>query len=144
MSARVTPYLSFAGNAREAMEFYRSIFGGSLDITTYAQLHRPHDADQENLVAHSMLKGETGVILMASDVPSADAHPAEGSISVALGGDESDLTEYWGKLSEGADVTVPLAKSSWGALYGRCTDTFGTSWLVNVTSSSPDRRARAM
>ncbi len=64
MTARVTPYLNFGGNAREAMEFYHSVFGGTLDITTYADLHRAEDAGQENLVAHSMLKGAVGVVLM--------------------------------------------------------------------------------
>lgn len=67
MSARVTPYLNFAGNARAAMEFYHSVFGGTLDFTTYADLRRAADAGQENLVAHSMLKGATGVVLMGSD-----------------------------------------------------------------------------
>ncbi len=95
MTARVTPYLNFGGDAREAMEFYQSIFGGTLDITTFADLHRAQDAGQANLIAHSMLKGTTGVILMASDVPKPGERKSA-SISVALGGDEADLTEYWG------------------------------------------------
>jgi PhnB protein len=135
MTARVTPYLSFAGNAREAMEFYQSIFGGKLDITTYADLHRAQDAEQEGLVAHSMLVGATGVTLMGSDTPTPEQHLAGGAISVALGGDETELTECWGRLTEDGTVTVPFARSAWGALYGQCTDRFGTAWLVNVTTS---------
>ncbi|MEU3243290.1 VOC family protein, partial [Streptomyces sp. NPDC006875] len=76
MSARVTPYLNFAGNARAAMEFYHSVFGGTLDFTTYADLRRAADAGQENLVAHSMLKGATGVVLMGSDTTAPDPHAA--------------------------------------------------------------------
>jgi len=135
MTARVTPYLNFGGNAREAMEFYQSIFGGTLDVSTFADLHRAQDARQENLVAHSMLKGATGVMLMGSDTPTPEDYKAGGSFSVALGGGEADLTEYWGKLSEGGTVTVPFAESAWGALHGQCVDRFGTAWLVNVTAN---------
>jgi PhnB protein len=136
MTARVTPYLNFGGNAREAMEFYQSIFGGVLDIRTFADLHKAEHAGQENLVAHSMLRGATGVMLMGSDTSTPEEYEPAGSFSVALGGDEADLTEYWGKLAEGGTVTVPFAKSAWGALHGQCIDRFGTAWLVNVTASS--------
>ncbi|MDX3071101.1 VOC family protein [Streptomyces sp. NPDC088354] len=133
MTARVTPYLTFGGNAREAMEFYQSVFGGTLDIATFADLHRAESAAQERLVAHSMLKGTAGVVLMGSDTPTPEEHRPGGSFSVALGGDEADLTDYWARLSEGGTVTVPFATSAWGSLHGQCVDTFGTAWLLNVT-----------
>ncbi|MGW5188094.1 VOC family protein [Kribbella sp. NPDC004138] len=134
MTARVAPYLNFGGNAREAMEFYQSIFGGALEITTYADLHRAQDARQENLVAHSMLKGASGVMLMGSDAATPAEYEPGGSFSVALGGDEAEVTAYWARLSESGTVTVPFAKSAWGALHGQCVDKFGTAWLVNVTA----------
>ncbi|MFD8424894.1 hypothetical protein [Streptomyces sp. NPDC059466] len=84
MTARVTPYLNFGGNAREAMEFYHSVFGGTLDITTYADLHRAEGAGQEDLVAHAMLRGAVGVVLMGSDTPIPEAQGPGGSFSVAL------------------------------------------------------------
>lgn len=137
MTARVTPYLNFGGNARAAMEFYQSIFGGSLDITTFADLGRAQAAGQANLVAHAMLKGATGVLLMGSDTPTPEEYEPGGSFSVALGGDEADLTGYWSRLSEGGTIEVPFARSAWGALHGQCVDRFGTAWLVNVTASRP-------
>lgn len=136
MPARVTPYLTFGGNAREAMEFYRSIFGGTLEVTTFADLHKVRSAEQEHLIAHSMLKGSAGVVLMGSDAPTPEEYTPGGSFSVALGGDEADLAEYWGRLSEGGTVTVPFATSAWGTLHGQCVDTFGTAWQLNVTSHS--------
>ncbi|MFJ4848653.1 MULTISPECIES: VOC family protein [unclassified Streptomyces] len=136
MTARVTPYLNFAGNAREAMEFYQSIFGGTLDIATFADLHRAQAAEEEHLIAHSMLKGAAGVVLMGSDAPASEERRTGGSFSVALGGDEADLTEYWGRLSDGGTITVPFATSAWGALHGQCVDRFGTAWLLNVTAKS--------
>jgi PhnB protein len=131
MTARATPYLSFAGNAREAMEFYRSVFGEELDIATYADLHRAQEAKREDWVAHSMLSGATGVTLMGSDT----AAPVGQSVSVALGGDETELAEYFKRLSGDGTVTVPFARAAWGARYGQCVDKFGTTWLVNATTS---------
>ena len=136
MPARVTPYLGFDGNAREAMTFYHSIFGGDLDVTTFADLGMARDATQANLIAHSMLKGPTGVILMGSDTPTSEERQPGGSFSVSLGGDEVELTDYWGKLSEEGTITVQFARSAWGALHGQCIDKFGTNWLVNVTRAS--------
>ncbi|MET8041061.1 VOC family protein [Micromonospora sp. NPDC005215] len=133
MTARVSPYLSFDGNAREAMEFYRSVFGGSVQITTFADLHASPGAAQDELVAHAMLKGATGIVLMGSDRTPGDG--AGGGASITLGGDdEAELSGYWERLCAGGTVTAPFARSPWGARYGRCTDRFGTDWLVNVTA----------
>lgn len=138
MSARVTPYLNFGGNAREAMEFYHSVFGGTLDVTTYADLRKAASVDEEKLVAHSMLSGSAGVVLMASDITTAEKQQAKGSFSVALGGDKEHLTAYWERLTEEGVVTVPFAVSAWGALHGQCVDRFGTAWLVNVIANNVD------
>ncbi|MDG4780441.1 VOC family protein [Micromonospora sp. WMMD961] len=133
MTARVSPYLTFAGNARQAMRFYQSAFGGDLDITTFGDLQGSTDTAQDELIAHATLRGTTGVVLMASDRTPGD-EVAGGSTSITLGGDEAELATYWERLSESGSVTVPFARSPWGALYGRCTDKFGTDWLVNVTA----------
>ncbi|GAA2194199.1 VOC family protein [Micromonospora lupini] len=134
MTARVSPYLSFDGNAREAMGFYQSVFGGSLQITTFGDLHGPTDAATDSLVAHVVLRGASGIVLMGSDRTPGD-HGAGGTQSITLGGDdETELTGYWKRLCADGAVTVPFARSPWGARYGRCTDRFGTDWLVNVAS----------
>ncbi|WP_410821322.1 VOC family protein [Micromonospora sp. 050-3] len=135
MTARVSPYLSFPGNARPAMRFYQSVFGGNLEITTVGALQGATGTAQDELIAHATLRGATGVVLMASDrTPGDDG--AGGSSSITLGGDEADLATYFERLSSHGTVTVPFARSPWGALYGRCTDRFGTDWLVNVTASA--------
>lgn len=117
------------------MEFCQSVFGGTLDIATFADLHRAQSAGQEHLIAHSIPKGTAGVILMGSDAPTPKEHRSGGSFSVALGGDEADLTQYWGGLTEGGTVTVPFA-----VRMGRPARTvrrqFSTAWLLNVTANS--------
>ncbi|MEV1013614.1 VOC family protein [Micromonospora sp. NPDC049801] len=136
MTARVSPYLSFAGNAREAMGFYQSVFGGGLQITTFGDLHGPDDAATDDLVAHVILRGASGIVLMGSDrKPGDDGTGSPPSITLG-GDDEAELTGYWERLCAGGSVTVPFARSPWGARYGRCTDRFGTDWLVNVTPTS--------
>ncbi|GAA2697661.1 VOC family protein [Actinoplanes palleronii] len=124
MTARTSPYLSFGGNAREAMEFYRSVFGGNLRIVANADMGTSPD----DLVAHATLIGPTGVVLFGADT----AVPAPGA-EVALGGDATELGEYWERLAAGGTVTTPFGRSPWGALFGRCVDRYGVAWLVNAT-----------
>ncbi|MEU0552162.1 VOC family protein [Micromonospora sp. NPDC005979] len=134
MTARVSPYLSFAGNARDAMRFYQSVFGGDLQVATFGDLHGPTGTAVDDLVAHAMLQGASGIVLMGSDRTPGDDRPG-GTSSITLGGDdETEMTGYWERLSAEGAVTVPFAPSPWGARYGRCTDRFGTDWLVNLAS----------
>jgi PhnB protein len=132
MASRLNPYISFDGNAREAMEFYRGVFGGELNINTFGEYGVPNEAADG--VMHSMLETDGGITLMASDTPShVDYNPGT-NISISLSGEDGDeLRGYWEKLSGGGTVTVPLEKQMWGDEFGSCVDGFGISWLVNIT-----------
>jgi PhnB protein len=130
MSTRLNPYLSFAGNAREAMEFYRSVFGGELEISTFAEYGgAPEGMDPEG-VMHALLKTDSGLVLMASDGSSGDT--GSGSISVSLSGTDAELRDYWEKLSAGGTVTMPFEKQMWGDEFGMCVDKFGVPWMVDL------------
>ena len=131
MASQLNPYLSFRDNAREAMEFYQSVFGGQLDVMTFGQMGgEPADG-----VMHSYLGGGPhGFVLMASDTPPEMGETSpNGSISLS-GDDVDDLTGYFERLSEGGEVTMPLQKQMWGDTFGMCVDRFGVSWLVNVST----------
>lgn len=134
MSVLLNPYLSFRDNARTAVEFYHSIFGGQLTIATFGDFHASEDPAEVDKVMHAQLQGDNGVVLMASDTPSSMDYPAgPSSISVSLSGDDAaTLTSYWEKLSAGGTVTMPLAKAGWGDTFGMCVDKFGVAWLVNI------------
>ena len=68
--ALLNPYISFSGNAREAMEFYQSVFGGNLDVSTFADFQMPGIAEDEaNKVMHSQLSHRAGFTLMGADMP---------------------------------------------------------------------------
>ncbi|WP_409179947.1 VOC family protein [Amycolatopsis sp. VS8301801F10] len=133
MASKLNPYLSFAGNAREAMEYYHELFGGNLALNTYGEAGAPAEAGNADNVMHATLEGDHGFTLMASDVPPGVEHKPGTNISVSLSGDDGDLLRRcWEKLSDGGTVTVPLAKQMWGDEFGACTDRFGISWMVNI------------
>jgi PhnB protein len=132
MTSRLNPYLAFNGDAREAMEFYRSVFGGELTVNTHGEFGNPDPAVADK-VMHAQLETDAGYTLMGSDLmPDMPFNPGD-TITVSLSGDEADpLRRYWAKLSESGTVTMPLEKQMWGDEFGMCTDRFGVSWMVNI------------
>jgi PhnB protein len=137
MSVQLNPYLSFRDNTREAMEFYSSVFGGTLQLSTFKELHASSDPSEDDLVMHSQLEGEHGVVFMASDTPSRMEYEPGSNFSMSLSGDDEGLLRGWfDKLSDGGTVTMPLDKALWGDVFGMCVDRFGINWLVNVSGAT--------
>ncbi|MBT2417038.1 VOC family protein [Streptomyces sp. ISL-22] len=132
MASRLNPYITFAGDARQAMEFYKEVFGGTLVLNTYAEFGQ-QDTPMADKIMHGMLETSSGFTLMGADTPTDDHRPGN-NIAVSLSGDDdAELRGYWEKLSEGASVTVPLEKQMWGDVFGMCTDRFGITWMVNIS-----------
>jgi PhnB protein len=136
MGIALNPYLNFRGNAREAMEFYKGVFGGDLTISTFGDLHASSEASEDDLVMHSVLESQEGIAFMASDVPDRMEYtPGTNSFSMSLSGDdEARLRGYFDQLSDGGSVSMALEKASWGDTFGMCSDRFGVGWLVNITA----------
>jgi len=132
VASRLNPYVSFRDNAREALEFYKDVFGGKLSINTFGEYGDPN-APGANNVMHGQLETDRGFTLMGSDTPPGmDFNPGN-NITISLSGDdEQELRSYWEKLTEGANVTMPLEKQMWGDVYGQCTDKFGVQWMVDI------------
>ncbi|WP_103348946.1 VOC family protein [Amycolatopsis sp. CA-128772] len=132
MASRLNPHLSFRADARQAMEFYKSVFGGTLTLNTFGEFGSPEGADADK-VMHAQLEAGNGFTLMASDTPTGMEHTPGTNISVSLSGDDADdLRGYWDKLSDGGTVSVPFEKQMWGDEFGACVDKFGIPWMVNV------------
>ena len=132
MTSRLNPYINFNGDARAAMEFYRSVFGGELTVSTFGEFGNPDPAVADRIM-HGQLETPAGYTLMGSDVmPDMPFNPGT-TMTVSLSGDDQALREYWAKLSDGATVTVPLEKQMWGDEFGQLTDRFGVGWLVNIS-----------
>jgi PhnB protein len=136
MQTKLIAYLSFRGNTREVMEFYKSVFGGNLQLMTFKEFNAAQDASEENQIMHSELTGESGIILQASDAPMrVDMHPGT-NFSLSLNGDnEGELSGYFNQLAVGGTVTQPLTKAGWGDIFGMVTDRFEVTWLVNISAA---------
>ncbi|WP_241386928.1 VOC family protein [Rhodococcus sp. CH91] len=133
MTTRFNPYLAFRDSAREAMEFYRTVFGGELAVTTFAEMNVAEDPSEKDKVMHSMLTADPGFVLMASDTPNSMDYTPGTNFSLSLSGDdEAVLRGYWEALSKGGRVDMPLERAPWGDLFGMCADRFGVSWMVSI------------
>ncbi len=135
MPSRLNPYVNFDGKTREAMEFYRDVFGGELTINTFGEFGNPDPAVADKTM-HAQLESENGFTLMASDGPPGTELTVGDNIAISLSGDDADeLRGYWDQLSDGGSVLVPLEQQMWGDQFGMCVDRFGISWMVNITGS---------
>jgi PhnB protein len=132
MASRLNPYIHFKDNARQAMEFYRGVFGGSLTLSTFGEFGAQDSPDADKIM-HAQLETDSGFTLMASDTPAEMQRNPGDNISISLSGDDAEaLRGYWEKLSDGGTVSVPLEKQTWGDEFGMCVDQFGIPWMVNI------------
>jgi PhnB protein len=135
MQTKLNPYLSFKSNAREAMEFYHSVFGGVLKMSTFKEYHASQSPSEDDLIMHAELNAGEYLLFMASDTPERmEFHPGN-TMSMSLSGDnEQELTTIFQKLSVGGMVTMPLGKQIWGDTFGMCLDKYGVGWMVNIAA----------
>ncbi|HVI69020.1 MAG TPA: VOC family protein [Magnetospirillaceae bacterium] len=135
MTVKINSYVSFGGNARQAAEFYKSIFGGEVFMDTmgkYADSMPVDDADKDKIM-HFFLKGEHGIEVMGADTPKGLEYDEGSRITLALNGDDEEMLRgYWGKLVEGGSVIMPLEKAPWGDSFGMLTDKFGVKWMIDI------------
>jgi PhnB protein len=132
---RLNPYLSFRDNAREAMTFYKAVFGGELTLSTFGDLHASEDPAEQDKIMHSQLETPDGLMLMGGDTPNGMEYRPQAGVSVSLSGDdEPTLRGYWALLSDNGSVVMPFEKAPWGDTFGMCVDRFGTSWMVNASA----------
>ena len=133
MASRLNPYLSFDGDARDAMETYKGVFGGELTVSTFGDMPGAA-AGTEDKVMHSQLETPAGFTLMASDTPPGASEFKPGNnFAVSLSGDdEGELRGYWDKLAASGNVTLALEKQVWGDVFGMVADRFGVLWMVNI------------
>ena len=156
MSITTTTHLNFRGTARQALEFYGSVFGGDVTLATYGDFGMPADAPGADKVVFGQVENAEGLRLMAYDVPGAteDSAAEDGAATAgtttrengvtltdrtffqSLRADSLDeLTGYWDALAEGATIVEPLAASAWSPGFGMLTDRFGVTWVLDVRAA---------
>lgn len=138
MTIDVTPHLNFRGDARRALEFYRSVFGGELTVVSYADTGNDDPATADH-VAYGLVVADDGFRIMAYDVyPRLEWHPGMDPFYVSVRGTDPDrLRDCWDGLAEGAEVRQPLGPSPWAPLYGQLTDRFGVTWVLDIAAAYP-------
>lgn len=132
----VVPYLFFKGNAKQAMEFYKDVFGGELTVQTMAEagpdMQMPGAKPTD--VMHARLKGDFEI--MASDSGKASDKMAKVELSInGPSADEAEMREMFNKLAEGGEVKMKLTPMPWGDIYGQITDKFNIDWMMDIGDS---------
>jgi PhnB protein len=127
-------YLNFAGNCREAMDFYAKNLGVSdMQVMTFAQAppEAQLPAGAGDLIMHArMAKG--GVVLMASDCPPGMPLKTGNNFAVSVECDsDAEVTELFEKFSQGGNPIMPVSDTFWGARFGMLTDKFGVNWMFS-------------
>jgi PhnB protein len=115
------------------MEFYKSVFGGKLTISTFKEFRASEDSRDDDKIMHSELEAENGIVFMAADTPSHMDYRPGMNITMSLSGeDQAELTAYFEKLSVGGTVTQLLTQAPWGDTFGMLIGKFDITWLVNI------------
>lgn len=136
MSINTVTHLNLRGNARAALEFYRSVFGGDVLVVTYQDAGSVANPDEADQVMWGQVISPDGFQVMAYDVPaSMPWSPGENPFFVSVRGkDAAEIAAYWANLSDGGTVVQALAPAGWAPLYGMLTDQFGVTWVLDVAA----------
>lgn len=132
---KLNPYLHFAGNAEEALNFYKEALGGEiLMINRYGDSPMPSDEDWKNKIMHGRLSFDDNLVMISDSFKGQPVSANGGNIQLSIEVEsEERIQEVFSKMSEGGKVTMPLAKQFWGATFGMLEDKFGVSWMFNHT-----------
>lgn len=151
MSITTTPHLNFHGDARAALEFYHSVFGGTITIATYGDFGMPAGVPGADKVVFGQVESAGGFRVMGYDIPgqsggsagvAGSTHRENGTtvtdqpFFVSVRGETlEEVQGYWAALSAGASIVEPLAASAWSPGFGMLTDSFGVTWILDVAAA---------
>jgi len=149
MAITTTTHLNFRGDARQALEFYQSVFGGNLTVIAYGDFGMPKELPDADKVVFGQVTAENGFSIAAYDAPSqspASAAPTattrENGLTltgerffVAVGGETiEEASALWDKLADGAEIVEKFGPSPFSPGFGMLTDRFGVTWILQVTA----------
>jgi PhnB protein len=137
MATKLNPYVNVPdGQARQALEFYHSVLGGTLQIMTFGE--QGTEGPLADQVMHGQIEADH-LTLMAADAPPEFVQLVVGNnVSVSLTGDQEDdgwLSAAFDGLAQGGEVQMPLEQAPWGDKFGSLKDKFGINWMVNIAGA---------
>ncbi|MEU1607047.1 VOC family protein [Micromonospora matsumotoense] len=149
MAISATTHLNFRGDARAALEFYRSVFGGRSTVVSYGDLGMPKDLPDADRVVFGQVTADNGFAIMAYDVPGGAPAAAAPTATtrengttltgerffVSVRGDNAEeVGALWRRLAEGAHLIEEYGPSPWAPGFGMLTDRFGVTWVLDVAT----------
>jgi PhnB protein len=136
MSINTATHINLRGQARQALEFYQSVFGGHIAMVTYKDAGNVQDPVDTHHIMWGQVVSDHGFRVMAYDVPVGMAwNPGEIPFFVSVRGEDAqEISKYWEKLRVGSTIIQPLAPAAWAALYGMLKDPFGVTWVLDVVA----------
>ena len=136
MSITSTLHINFRGNAKEALDFYHSIFGGDIVTVPYGNVDAGQSEAQAEQIAWGQVQAPNGFHLMAYDVQDSLPYAAgDNAFYVSLRSTELEDIQKFGQAlvdSEGVTIHVPFGPAVFSPLYGKLTDRFGVTWIIDV------------
>ena len=137
MSIKTTTHLNFRGDARAALDFYHTVFGGEKTVVTYEGANASQDPSTADQIMWGQVMADNGFHVMAYDVPPFMAwEPGANAYFVSVRGESNEeVTKFWEGLSDGAEIVQPLGPAAWAPLYGMLKDRFGVVWVLDVAVS---------
>ncbi|MEU4559430.1 VOC family protein [Actinoplanes sp. NPDC023936] len=149
MTISTTTHLNFRGDARTALEFYQSVFGGHLTVIAYGDFGMPKDLPDADKVVFGQVTADNGFSIMAYDVPGRAPEAVPPAITtrehgMTLTGDRffvsvrgetvNEVGALWDKLADGAEIIEKYGPSPWTPGFGMLTDRFGVTWILDVAA----------
>lgn len=137
-------HLNFRGQARDALSFYQSVFGGELAAMTYKEIGQVTNEAEADQLMWGQVAADSGFRVMAYDAPSHTPwNPGENAFLIALEAKTpEEVRAYWDKLSDGASVIAELQPAQWSPLFGMLKDRFGISWALSVAAEQNASQAQ--
>jgi PhnB protein len=128
----IVPYLNFNGNAAAALAFYaKALDGKILHQQTFGESPVPSAEAMKDKIMHAMFQADQ-LVLMVSDCPPEMSVTSGSNISLSLNfKDIESIDKTFAALSDGANITMELQDTFWGARFGMLTDQFGVNWMFN-------------
>ncbi|WP_191560084.1 VOC family protein [Metabacillus idriensis] len=136
MKHPATPYLMFNGNAKEALEYYKGVFGGEIaEIQTYGEADYPTPPEADNRIMHARFKKDD-LMLMVSDAFPGQSVDVGSNISLVLEFESDDeIRTVYSALIEKGSIYMELQDTFWGATYAKVKDAYGITWDLNYEKS---------
>lgn len=157
MSVNTVTHLNFRGEAKQALEFYQSVFGGQLTVATYGDFGLPEELPDADKVVWGQVVSDNGFRVMAYDIPSQDGpdttaaaaagpkrvstHRQNGAtitdepFFVSVRGESvEEVGALWDKLADGATVIEAYGPAQWAPAFGMLTDRHGVTWILDVAA----------